>query len=745
MTTQGEATLRLLDKADKEIQKLPRVVKGAIYEFQHDFRKNPDARGLRLKQLQGHTRLYSARVSAEYRALLLHTGDRDYILVAVRHRKDVYDNLDRYQYKINDVTGAIEFVDLVSVEQSVSTPRAAGPAPSGPVVEKPERPGPAPALARPLFADLTDEQLLQLGVAAVLLPLIRTITTEAQLLGLTELAPALTEEVLLELYFGKTFDEVLDLVTAPVQAAETVDTEDYATALTRPATRVTTSDTDLQAVLEDDFGRWKVFLHPGQRKIVERANKGSARVSGGPGTGKTIVALHRVKHLVDRLPPGDDKPVLLTTFTKNLAADLRKRLLELGGPETVSRVEIVNIDKLAADVVARAEPGGKRRWIDDAKAIQEWRAMLADLGDTDGDPEFLHAEWTHVILGMAGHSRADYFRTRRPGRGRSISRAQRAEIWRLVEKFRLRLDEKNLWTYRQVAEQAARLEQERAERIRRHQENGLNIHREDASVARVRPRFQHIVVDEAQDLAAAHWRMLRAMVPEGPDDIFLVGDVHQRLYDNHVSLSVLGINIRGRRSTRLTLSYRTTHEILGSAVRLLGEEPWDDLDGETEEITGYRSVLRGAAPVLHGSASWQDELDHIASQISELIDGPAPSIAVCVPERAMVAEVEARLARAGIPATSIGPDGPRLDDVVHVGTMHRFKGLEYQHMIIAGVSGDLVPQPYLRRWEHSDPARYRRELQRARALLFVAATRARDTLHITWHGTPSPFLSDPRT
>ncbi|WP_412518569.1 AAA family ATPase [Actinomadura madurae] len=733
MTTQGEATLRLLDKADKEIQKLPRVVKGAIYEFQHDFRKNPDARGLRLKQLQGHDRLYSARISADYRALLLHAGNRDYILVAVRHRKDVYDNLGRYQYKINDVTGGIEFVDLVSVEENVSTPRAAPP-----IAAKPAPPAEAP----PLFGGFTDDQLLQLGVAAALLPLIRKITTEEELLGLTELAPALTEEVLLELYFGRTFDEVLDKITTPVQAKDDVDTEDYAAALGRPATRVTTSDTELQAVLEDDFGRWKVFLHPSQRKLVERDHKGSARVSGGPGTGKTIVALHRVKHLVDGLPPGGGKPVLLTTYNKNLAADLRKRLLELGGPETVSRVEIVNIDKLAADVVARAEPGGKRRWIDDAKAVQEWRDLLLELGETRWDPEFLHAEWTHVILGMSGNSRADYFRTRRPGRGRSIGRAQRAEIWRLVEKFRLRLDEKNLWTYRQVAEHAARLEQERAEKMRRHREGGLNIHREDASVARMRPRYSHIVVDEAQDLAAAHWKMLRAMVPEGPDDIFLVGDVHQRLYDNYVSLSVLGINIRGRRSSRLTLSYRTTHEILGSAVRLLGEESWDDLDGETDELGGYRSVLRGSRPVLHGAPTWEDEQDYIAATVSELIDGPSPSIAISVPERAMVAEMEARLARAGIPAASIGPDGPRVDDVVHIGTMHRFKGLEYQHVIVAGVSDGLVPQSYLRRWEQSDPARYRRELQRARSLLFVAATRARDTLHVTWHGDPSPFLGD---
>ena len=85
-------------------------------------------------------------------------------------------------------------------------------------------------------------------------------------------------------------------MTAPVRADEPVDVADYETALTRPATLVTTDDAALQAVLAGDFARWQVFLHPLQRKIVERSYNGPARVSGGPGTGKTIVALHRVKH-----------------------------------------------------------------------------------------------------------------------------------------------------------------------------------------------------------------------------------------------------------------------------------------------------------------------------------------------------------------------------------------------------------------------------------------------------------------
>lgn len=759
MTVHGEATLRLLDKADREIQKLPRIVKGAIYEFQHKFRKNPTSPGLQFKQLQGDSRLYSARVTQDYRALLLHAGGQDYVLVAVRHRKDVYDNLDRYAYQINPVSGGIEFVDLVSVESNVPARReppsaSAGtfpppspspsPRPAAPVRPVPPvRPRPAPAPA-PLFAAFNADQLRELGVAAPLLPLVAKITTEEELLGLVEYAPALTEEILLRLYDGATFDEVLDQITAPVKPDEAVDPEDYATALVRPATRVTTQDTELQSVIDGAFARWKVFLHPTQRALVERNYTGSARVSGGPGTGKTIVALHRVKHLVDRLGPGHDKPVLLTTFNKNLAADLRKRLLELGGKEVVDRVDIINIDKLATQVVAEAEPGGKRQWLDDAKALQEWRALLLELGETTWDAEFLHAEWSHVILGQSLNSRTDYFRARRVGRGRTIGRAQRAEIWQLVEKFTMRLDEKHLWTHRQVAERAARLSIDRARKIDQYLSDKAEqleaVHKADQSGAWLHHKYRHIVVDEAQDLNAAHWKMLRAMVPSGPADLFLVGDTHQRIYDNYVSLGQLGINIRGRRSSRLTLGYRTTHEILGSALGLLGDESWDDLDEGTDDLKGYRSILRGPSPVFVSAPSWEAEKDLIAEQVSQWIDGPSPSIAICVPEREQAAEVENRLGRAGIPAASIGPDGPKLDDVVHVGTMHRFKGLEYQHMIIAGVSDGLVPHAYVHRYASTDPLRYRRELQRARSLLFVAATRARDSLVISWHGKPSPFL-----
>ncbi|MDX3230159.1 UvrD-helicase domain-containing protein [Streptomyces sp. ME19-01-6] len=735
------ATLRLLDKADKEIVRLDRAIVGAVYKFQHEFRKNPEAGGFDLKRLKGHERLWSARVNREYRALLLRLAGNDWLLVSVKHRGHVHRNLDRLAYGINQVTGAIEYVDLQVVEEDVLH-RASSAPPAAP------EPDARPEEDKPLFAEYSARQLADLGVAEPLIPIALKLTTDDELLGLAEYAPRHTGEVLLRLRDGVPYQQVKEEVTEPVaiEPEAEFDAGDWQAAVDRSQAVVITDDESIQSVLEEgDFGRWKVFLHPTQEKLVHRTCSGPARVGGGPGTGKTIVALHRVKHLVDQLPPGHNKPILLTTFNKNLAADLRTRLISLGGPETLDRVDIMHVDQLATRVVSESDPGNTKRRIDDAQALREWRQLLLEAGESRWDAEFLSDEWNQVILGQAVASRADYFKARRAGRGRSVSRADRAEIWQFAERFTQRLDVGKLETHRQVAERAAQLEIARKakieERRRQEEERGGpgNIHVESGTGAWLRYRYRHIVVDEAQDLSAAHWKMLRAMVPQQPNDMFLVGDTHQRIYDNQVTLGSLGVNIRGR-SAKLTLSYRTTREILGSAIGVLEGTAYDDLDGSTEDLAGYRSVLHGLHPALRGAESWDQELDLVVEQVRAWHDIPRESVAICVPTNEMVDDVVFRLGRRGIVSTKITPDGPGRDEGVHVGTMYRFKGLEYRRMIIAGVSEGQVPRSSVDAWQRTDPARHKRELQRARSLLFVAATRARDALSISWNGEPSRFL-----
>ena len=225
---------------------------------------------------------------------------------------------------------------------------------------------------------------------------------------------------------------------------------------------------------------------------------------------------------------------------------------------------------------------------------------------------------------------------RAPGGGGSSTARSAARLWRLVEQFTKRLDDQNLWTFRRVAAHAARA---------------------SSSSRTHAPRYRHIVVDEAQT-GSAHWMLLRAMVGRGPNDLFLAGDTHQRIYDNYVSLGSLGIEIRGR-SSRLTLTYRSTHEILAAASRILGAESWDDMDDGTDSLQGYRSVLRGPQPEFHAYASWQEELDGILRQVQKWTDGDV-SIAVSVPTRKQVEQVESYLIDHGVPAGSIGPEGPRL-------------------------------------------------------------------------------------
>ncbi|WP_217223011.1 UvrD-helicase domain-containing protein [Streptomyces anulatus] len=775
------ARLSLYEKAEQELYKLDRSVKGKFYDFSHRFRQNPDHPGLDLKPLKGDGRVYRAKIDQSYRALLAKIGiDGDghekWLVVAVRHRKHVYEELS---VAINRITGEIEFVDLSVVGQSVL--QRAGmtltPAERPEAGDEPETPAPVPATAEPaaitpevpeaepLLAGLAPDDLRKLGVAEQLIGLALAVTGSEELDALVSGAPLLTKDILYGLAAGLTLDEVRKEITAPVDVElEESERQDLDAALAR--TTVTTIDEALEDILEEgDFRAWKVFLHPAQAKLVDRRYSGPFRVSGGPGTGKTIVALHRVKHLAERLPPGHNKPILLTTFTKNLTTDLRARLASLLEPEQLARIDITHIDQLAARVLSEntLSGAGKQR-ISDSVALNTLRQILVELDEKRWDAEFLYEEWEQVILGQSLGTRKAYFDARRAGRGHSVSRPDRARIWKTLEQFTARLDKDNRETWGQAAERAARFEMQRAFKIKDRQEHKEEIggkdliHRDDSSgMYYLGHRYQHVVVDEAQDLRPAHWKMLRAMVASDEDDMFIAGDTHQRIYDQQVTLGTVGVHIRGR-AARLTLSYRTTREILNRAMEVVNPKSaqitFDDLDDGTDNLDGYRSVLRGPAPDLVPCDSWDDELVQLAAALKtwrgELatggVDGrprdPRGTIAVCVADREAANQVMYYLAtEADLTVAELTKDGVKGDGDIHVGTMHRFKGLEYQKLAIIGARDGVIPRASLvQRYRDTDPKRLAREELKARSLLFVAATRARDTLRISWHGKASPYL-----
>jgi superfamily I DNA/RNA helicase len=426
--------------------------------------------------------------------------------------------------------------------------------------------------------------------------------------------------------------------------------------------------------------------------------------------------MHRAKHLADALGDQTGKPILFTTFTRNLVEAIERDLRELGGADLLDAVEVLNVDALANRLVKEAE-GGAPSVISGDELAGLWDEVADEVGGLfRGD--FLANEWEQVILAQACRSRDDYLRASRPGRGVRLDRRSRAELWRAVETFLQRLVERNQRTFLQMADAAAGHLERRA----------------------VRP-YQHVIVDEAQDLHESQWRMLRAVVAEAPNDLFVVGDSHQRIYDRRTSLSKVDINIRGR-SRRLRINYRTTFEILRWSLALLGEEPYDDLDEgiEQDDFAGYHSFLHGPRPSVVGFPSKRAQYEALAEQLARWIDSGVheEDIAVCARSGGFDA-VTSVLKNAGILPCILGREVPK-EDGVRIGTMHRLKGIEFRCVAVIDADDDSVPAQWALTPEALDPVQHALDLRRERCVLYVACTRARDDLWVAWSGKRSRFL-----
>jgi len=141
-------------------------------------------------------------------------------------------------------------------------------------------------------------------------------------------------------------------------------------------------------------------------------------------------------------------------------------------------------------------------------------------------------------------------------------------------------------------------------------------------------------VDEIQDLRPVELRFLRALVGKSPERLALYGDAGQRLYAGGVTLSALGIDVRGR-SHVLRLNYRTTEQIRRAADSILeaGAAVNDDLDGGKAPRTA-RSLHTGPAPAITGFDLADAERDGALQLVREWIDAGIEASAIGVFARA---------------------------------------------------------------------------------------------------------------
>ena len=251
--------------------------------------------------------------------------------------------------------------------------------------------------------------------------------------------------------------------------------------------------------------------------------------------------------------------------------------------------------------------------------------------------------------------------------------------------------------------------------------------------------FTHVIADEIQDLANPELRFLRALTPEGSNDLFLVGDPYQRIYSRKLNFKAAGINIQGR-SRRLRINYRTTEEIKRQAVRIVSGVEADDFDGGEESLKGYVSLLHGEAPVYQLYENKNKEFEAIGSYIQTCIDAKISPRDICVAayRNDMVDSIANYLTRhLDIPCRKMNTGDK---EGVNLSTFHRMKGLEFRVVILADVSAATMPY-HAASFAELDEEQQRQKDQEQRSLMYVALTRAINRVFITGCGTPSPFLN----
>ncbi|OBJ86639.1 3'-5' exonuclease [Mycobacterium asiaticum] len=722
----------------KGMSKLDGSVKNKVYDFFEKLAADDTSPKLHIEPMKGAVdpRVRTGRVDLYWRAVLFRVDDKDsgptYIYMGTWPHDDAIKLAQRATLRVNPVNGTLE--GLIG-EFAPAEPEK----PVAPPVSKPALSYLAGVGYK--LADLTD----RLGINPVLAARAMEAPDESGLLEVAAEGLEWEGSALLELATGTAIETIREnhgFAEEPVDKSLDEDQQIIA-ALERPASKMQFAfiedNEELRRVIEGgDFAAWRTFLHPEQRKYVDSDFSGAFRLSGGAGTGKTVVAIHRARRLARANP---DARIVLTTFNATLAQGLKADLKALDPGVRIAEkpgdpgVYVGGIDALGRDVLHRAGDAtaaagervfghaidfGSKRTASDAVWREVAQSVDSGLDAKLATPAFLETEYVAVVLANRVTILEQYAKVARPGRGVRLSRPQRIAVWKLVEAFRRQSQMDETISFPEVLALAAEALRVRAER-------------EGTYLA------DHVIVDEAQDLHATHWALLRALVMEGPNDLFIAEDSHQRIYGSPVVLSRFGIKIVGR-SRRLTLNYRTTAQNLHFAVSVLSGAEYRDLEQGEESTSEYRSARNGPVPELIACPDLNSELDEVANRIKSWLaeDGVEPeSVTVLTRSQDERDRFVRGLGERGVPARAVDKNTPMPGQPL-VMTMHRAKGMEFSRVVLAGADEKHMPRPATLR---NVPEEERAEaLLRERSLLYVASSRARDALIVTWSGKKSELL-----
>lgn len=696
--------LFLSDSFFDKFTDLPRNIQQQVREFQKKFRKNSQSSAIHLEPISQFkdSSLRTARVNQEYRAVVGALGKDNFMLLYVDKHDKAYSWAQNKKFVWNEHTQTCQLIPIEIQKESASEENV--------IKEKNEPVSP--------LAIISDEQLLAIGVPSEQLPFVRKIYDFDDLDKAEKYLPQDAFENLFDVMDGNNIGNII----ASIEEGKAKEGEDsLLSSNNRRRFIEITSDEELARIMEEGTEKWQLFLHPSQRKLVDADYNGSTKVSGSAGTGKTIAAIHRLKYLCQNDMFGK---VLFTTYTTALVENIKVLVAKMGIDK--QRYTLNNIDKVLLDIAKEYHiiPEGFHvlDYSGDKESLALWSEVL-DNNVSEFDEQFLYSEYIDVIIYNNNIDLKSYLLQARTGRTKPISRKQRVEIWKLKEQY-----------------EALKHERKKVDRLEL-----FNMATNYLKTHDIHP-YKHVIADEFQDFSNPELRFLRLLAAEGRNDLFLTGDPYQRIYSGRkINFTAAGINIRGKKSKKLKVNYRTTEEIKRMAVAVVKGERYDDMDGGEENNKGYVSLVHGEKPSYHVFASSKEEVEYVLQAITESEDNGINLKDICIAARtkALYKDVVDGLHHHDIKyhelksGSSIGDK-----DGISLCTFHSLKGLEFRIVILVGVTERSMPSKETsgKPFSMMDAPERKEYLMGIRSLLYVAITRARQMVFISGWGDSTGLL-----
>lgn len=478
-----------------------------------------------------------------------------------------------------------------------------------------------------------------------------------------------------------------------------------------------------------DFREWMLFMHPDQRRFVEDDYAGPTKLSGVSGSGKTCVVVRRAIELAKRYP---GERVLVLTLNRSLATLIETLVDKATLPELRERIDVKPFFSLCQSLLAQFEPDNDKLYDDVTWKSREhidevWREFYrCELNNTSArvlqrlhdsliarglDAEnYIREEFDWIRSATTPHARDAYLKMERTGRTYGLDEPFRRQLLEGLAAWEEKMKFVGVTDYLGLA-------------------NALYPYAD-----RIQADYRCVLVDESQDFGTLELRIVRRLVAPAENDIFLCGDAAQQVSSKHQNLTEADLGVPGARSHKLVLNYRNSREILGVAYAILVENLAEEmLDAKDFEILDPRYAnFSGPSPMLLSAPDLRHEL-HQALMYAGGEAQANPNAKICVAVCGYSQhELAAFALRTGLPLL----DGTaRLDEgQVFLSDLENTKGFEFQCVVIVNCASEVIPNPHIPQEEVF------RDLSR----LYVAMTRARQQLVVSYCGEPSVFVAGQR-